>query len=1126
MQPVLRPFLPCASSLRGLILCVFMGFALAGCFDPLATRLNRKIDEGAAAEALTKAEAELQETEDVALKAQLSLVAAKARLELCVQRQCLQTAASGTVPPLLQPVTTLLVRAQKAQIPAAEKKAPPLTTQDVLRAATARVGVLKPQPEAGLVWFHLMPEYAQNLGGDALFAPALEAARKGDATTAAHLLRGVAADATLPHPAGYMAAYLAALFQNIPGEQESYLIAMRSLTSTTIVPPASAALVPWGVLAATQVSFTGVISPTAMTQQALEQLPRTLREAKVPLFQSERFAAAMAAEVGKNDPLTAATLQRGWAGDAESLTVARQRLALVLDPNQPQLWAAYLPALVRQASRKGQPLPVDLATSGFMLANVTSATAAQLGGELLDTTRQLVAAPAQAVPLIVLAAQLPLSNPQQVQLDKLAQDLLVKAAEMGDVTTTLLLAQAKPQVAQNNRRVVVPVLVQGIRANLRAGQFDAATHMADILNTSLHLNIEYGPILLEEFEADLQKRGVIAGFVADNPTALLQPEEDVRADLGPLYGFLQTYFASQPDILTGQLTTLVAQAGGLYGPATAMYRLGAFFPSSTMPLERRQQWRAQALTAALTEDTRLTGATMVAYAGRLLPLHPGLDVASVLEGAIRRSPTVEDLRTVWKASTPAVRSVARVVHPQFYALMTGVEAMESQKFSVAAESFQALVDPKWRTLADPYLETFFRRLTALGGVYVPAGKPAKGLQPAAILVDPTLTRPDGTLDLTGATLTFVSRMERIAGDEVGSLGRSYGDVRRLVLDVPFSFENSSFELTSDVLAQSPQGLGMAPVYGRVRRLAASIAGGRATLKAYGENPKTPQTYVRALADPHGELRPDGVYLMTARVGVPPAETRFILPPGSLLELASVEETRPVQVDDHAPEGATLVRPVAGRLQHPASRAAIPLEGVFDPQTLTATFTYSYPLPQSSQPVKAVVRCQVLAGRIVCGGHHAHSPREAFAAVTAGVETKESAVVQAARRETLNAASAEDLVKTAMARVVNVSGSSSPTTGMTDASPSLLAPEPQREEGAAQGVSSSSPGGVSPSAIPSATVPFAPAPEGVFIHKTEASPQGVTPTDVSATRPGGAASGDVSSPPPPPAPGVFIHKTTP
>jgi hypothetical protein len=1000
---------------------VALALTLAGCIlDPAPYKLNRQIDEGEAAEALTKAEAKLAKNPEGEAEAQFSLIAAKARLELCVQRGCVARGVSGTIPELLQPVSALLTKAQKAELRAYDKKVSPITTSQVLVSETARFATMPAQPEAGLVLYKLAPAYARETFAEALFAPSLALARQGKPFEAAAVLDSVKADTSLPQTMTYMAGFLAAGLKGEPDMAESYLIAMRSQPVSSTLPMTAAALVPWVVLngggnkavSGTEGLMMQAVSPT---NRVMAETPDILRSWKVPLFQTPAVLNGMARELANPEARAMATWKKGWQGGTPELNLAMQKLSLALNPNQPELWAKYLPALVANAARTKADIP-DLGSSGFVLGTVTRDTAEKLGDELLTTTQRLVPTPAASVPLVVMAAQLPLNNVQQGQFAKLVQDLILRSAALHDVTTTFILAQAKPQAAQNNRNVVVKLLVEGIRDNLRGGNFETATHMAETLNSSLKLDIEYGPIILEEFEDDMQRQGMESKLVANVPDLLLQPQADVEMDLGPLFGFMRRYFVTDPNVTTGQLTTMIGQAGGVYGPAVAMYRLGHLFPSSTMPEDKQREWLGRALTSELVSDPHLTGPEMVGLASRLLPLHPELDVATVTQAALQKTQTADGQQALWQAASPNVRDLMRVTHPQFFALMTGAEAMQKGDFSTAAASFQALTDANWRKQAAPYIEPFFRRLVMMGGVYVPEGGKAGSLTPAAILISPTLVDGEGLLNMDGTHVTLLSRMGKRGVVGSSSMETSYGGVQRLDLTVPFDFAANSFQLTQDVLAQTPQGLGMAQVYGPIRQIKVVFAEGTVNLKVYMAKQKAPLTYVRVLARPDGALQPNGVYVMTGRLGTPPADTAGILPPGSLLQLITPSEQRMLQAGEDSPSPGVLVYPVSGFVQHPASDKALPLQGFYDPLTLTATLGYKYPLPHSHEPVEAAVRCQILTGQVLCGAHHVHSPRLQYAALSVGAETQESARISAKRRAALNADDAEAVLASAMTRL--------------------------------------------------------------------------------------------------------------
>lgn len=1074
--------------------------------------LNRQIESGNAAKALSALEEKLADTPaDPAL----NLLAAKARIALCAQRNC-AAAVSGTVPPLLLPLPRLLANV-KAPV-RLDDKTPPLTATRVLAQGMRKFQSLQPQPQVALALYQAVPSADQPLVAEGLFQPALTQARQGNAQPAGEQLAALARADNLPATYTHIASVLAGLFIDSPSMAESHLIALRSSNGTPPIPNTAAALVPWALLAQAANSST-IASPASVV---LPNLPVLLRGWQAPAVISDTALAAMgnelAATAHPSNTLALAQWQRGWNTADGNLPLALKRMSLSLNPNQPELWAEYLPELIASAAAASGTVP-EFNLSTLSMSAFTSATSQRLGGQLMQAAAKLKNRPAVAAPLITLASRLELDKQQQIDLEKLTQELIIKAAAQADVTATLILAESQPGVAQNNRQTVVPLLVTFIREQLRNGNFTGATQTSNLLTNTLKMDIEFGPLILQEFTDDMKRRNIGAELAADDITTLLETPSQAELDLGPLFAFMQDYFTKQPDLVTAQLTTLIAEARGTYGPATAMYRLGHLFPESTMPQEKQDKWLAATLSQALANDKSYTGPQLAEAVASLVQVHPSLPMAPLIENALSRAATLDDQRDLWQQATPDVREVLRVIRPEFSNLMRGIDAMAKHDLNTAAREFATLTEPQWQTQAQPFIEQFHARLAAIAGTYVPLSgtgnlkTAAIQLQPAGLAGGP----------LPQVSVTFISRVGTLTEPQPKALGTNAAAVHSITFGLPLNFNTGTLLLTPQVLGATPHGGTFNALYGALRTLSLQLpeSSGAPTLMRAETTP-----FVRAVAG-SSTLRPDGTYLMQTRLSPLTSETAVIMPPGTMLTFITGSELQPAPFDTDLP--ATQVYPLTGTIRHPVATQPMPLEGYFEPLTLTATFTYNYPLPFSGKPVKAVARCQALAGPITCGVHHAHSAREAYATLVAGLQTKESLASAAATRNRQNEITTQNLATSAsqpaeqrptatgllpaptfatptttVSATVSATQTLSPTAAVTPAATvteTTPAPAPAL------------PAAISATTTPSPSAPPAPAgeeeeeeepapspklihtftpdtqPTGVFIHHTDTSPTG-------------------------------------
>jgi hypothetical protein len=962
---------------------------LAAC-SPSPTQILQQIDQGEAAAALTTINAELAKQPN---NPALQLLSAHARLQACAQQGC---AASVAVPALLQPVAALLA-AETATLGEGDQ-AVPLSRATIVASATQAFASLPTQPAALLALRASLPKELQVSQLATLWQPAQQALLAGNQKAAAAQLAALENTTILPTGFRYAASLGQSMLTADENRRASMVIALRAKPA----------------LATDAVGF-GQLLPYLWQQQfgaavALAALPNVLETSTSlgPLANAVQARAA-ATELAKLALMPPPSWQQGWnTAELGPLALALQRSSLRLNPNQPQVWQTYLPALVAAAASH-TTLP-EFATS-FQAASLSGPSVAQLGTALLKAARDLQSRPSLAAPLLQLASQLGLPSNQQAELDKLAQTLIVKAATAKDVTATLALALARPQAAANNRQQVVPLLVEEIRNSLRNGQFALAVSTSSLIHETLELPVELGPLVLEEFAATNKAANLETELNAQIPALLLQPRSAVALNLGPLWSFMADYFADTPDVLRGQLNAMVAGATGPYGPSTAMHRLLPLFPEEDHAA--LELWLNTAILNALQSDATLNGPDLAKLAGNLAAIHPSLPLAPALEGALNRTTTAEQSRALWQAATPSVRTVIRAIRPQFAALMNALDADAAKQPDTAAAALQQLTEPAWLTQATPILTKLQDQLLQVAGTYVPlSAAPEAPL--AAVVVAPQGLR-GGNLKML--ELTFLNRLGTLASTNPTTLTSTPATLRRLTLTAPYSFAQRQSKLSPAVLASTPEGSSMASIYGAIRTLQFKPDGNGTLLEATLEN-GTVLRLQRVLNDPAQPLLPNGDYALSTALEqtlTPQAEeAKFILPPGSILTLQAAPSTQPASPN----YGFTGdVYPLLGTLQHPARSSPISFTGEFDASTLASGLTFSYPLPNSGQAVRAVVKCQTLAGPITCGAHHAHSPRLAYATLMRGLQTQESLRTSSLARQAQNS-SATTALRTAAADTLN------------------------------------------------------------------------------------------------------------
>lgn len=1103
----------------GLIWACAITLILGGCFfEDSPAKLNRKIEEGSPAKALEEINKQLLKTPSSQV---YNLLAAKAQLAQCARENC-----PTTNPDKLTLVAGLLEAAGNTPV-SLGKKEPQLSTSSVVSFSIPLFAKLTPQPDTLLVLYKNLPAPYNMDVLSAMFSPALNHARQGETTAAAENLKILGHTENLPPPARAFALALAGMFENSPTDTESQIISLRSLNGE--IPPGAAALVPWALLAQSSVSGTTAAKTT------LQALPSTLESWKLSNVLTDRSKSGLTQEL--NTIRSTNSLSESWSktfgGNNNLLSLTLQRLSLSINPNQPDIWNIYLPTLISSAASGTVPdLAGGLTFSSLGEVRLTSDTQQRLAGQLLQAATTLQQQPSMAAPLVVMAGSLDLTRQQQIDLDKLTQQLMIKAAAGSDVTATAILAKFRPEVALNNRQTVVPLLVANIRQSLRTQNFQHAIETAKLLHNTLQLDVQLDPIIIEEFTDEMKRINIAAQLDTESPDLLLQEPDTIQLDLGPLFTFMQQYFAEEPQIITAQLTTLIANARGTYGPSTAMYRLNSLFPEEGMPSAKREEWLNQAITEAVSNDRKLSGPEIITLTIRLAKAHPGLSPAPLLESALARTSSLDEYRAIWKSSPDNLRGILSSIRPQFTSFMRGVDAYEAGKLNAAATSFSEITEPKWYAEAKSYFGKMQEILAQISGVYVPVTS-LSSTKTGAIIISPAGL---GSGALQSVSVTFVNRLGTLTESNPGTYNTTPAAIHRVTLSAPLDLDARRITLTEDVLDQLTESGSFSKLFGNINTLSIRPGAGKhnGILQASQDGsagPRTTLTLTRTLVSPQTALRPDGTYAIQSGLNKPQPGTETILPTGTLITFKTAAE--PSSPPENFGLPARYVYAVSGTLNHPSTPTPIAFEGAYDPSTFALEFTFSYPLPSSKLPVKAQVRCQALAGPLMCGAHHLHSPRLQFATLVAGMQTQESLARSARQREELNTTDYNEMLSIAaeyqppqppapeqpsstitlsptLPVEVSATQTDSPTISPTNLiSPSLTAapsqqpsastpdqhaatPEEEEEETSPAPTTTPAPTSTTHKSV--TTVTLSPGekvsesiPAGVFIHKTNAKP---------------------------------------
>lgn len=916
---------------------------------------------GHAAEALAVLETKLVDASQdltlaaLALEAHLALYADKPD---AAHRDAIQTYAAMLKGPIVINDTMTLTPAQIIAHGA---------SRVLPRAADSPTGVAAVDDLYAAVPAHLQ---AAMLNG--LMQAPLEAVRTNKREPAAEQLHLLTKTQKLPTVYRHWALLNEALLRGVEMQVESAVIALRSAPKDTKLPPNALHL-----LTAVLMAMQGDVA------QASAVIPDMLKPWRLPFMDDAYTRKHLAAGVG-GEPLPEPSVSGttvNTSAPAMRDALHRARLSLALNLDQPAVWAAFIPVAEQASRASGDTL---LFTGRGAPSAPPPASEDAYVAALFRLVEFQSAKNQPLVPLLKQLSSLELDKATAVKLEKMVQSALDSAATNRKVDDLIALSQFKPDVARNARQVVVPVLVEEIRAALRASNFERATNVANLITQTLNVDFNYDAFIVQEFEASLKDGAIVEQLNANTPDALLQPPDNATLPLGKMWDFMTEYFADSPEILDQQLKNLVAGAKGLYGAPTAMLKLMGHFNDETFPLAARQKYLASAIQQSLLGDESLSGPALADVAFRLSRIHPGVLLGPLVEQALARVTTLEDSRTLWNASPSATRQAIQAVRPQFANLMRGIDAWSTNRRSFAVGEFANITNPAYAEQIAPYLEHVRDQLIGMSGVYGVVN-PSPNQHLAVIAVRSPALAGQGAL--SDVAVSFINALGSLTQTDTKTLATNYAAVVRSTLTLPVNFDLNNVVLNADQRAVSASGVPFDEAFGTVTRLQWGDAAGN-TLTATIDG--KPVTFTRLLLDTTQPMPPNGTYAVTRVFSQTTDATQLLLPAGSLLTLKT--DTTPTRVR-HGEVDLGEAYTVTGVLKHPAMAKVQDISGVYEPSKHTFTLDYQSPLMKGGAS-KATLKCQLIGPSLLCGANHSHSNRQAYGHKVLAVQTQEDAIAQA------------------------------------------------------------------------------------------------------------------------------------
>jgi hypothetical protein len=505
---------------------------LVACGEPDPAKINQRIDNGDYAGALDKLDSAIANSPTSPV---YHLLAVRANLLRCAHEEgfcsrldSLKNHVGYIAAPVLMPTAT--------------NPSATLSLNEVLDDALPAMAHLPQQPQPWLNLLKAFPANRRDVLNASLFDTAASLVTTGDVSSSSALLAGMA---NLPTDlmADDMRSWAGAMGYMLAGndtQRGSYFIAIKSQKGP--LPREALEVAPPAVYSDMLAS-----ADTSTTLSFVLNLSPTLAGWHTPLLQDANAGAGIADGINKlrtSQPWLAKAISH-WPGGGAVVTdlspsvplsdpgvnlqLALAKLSLLFNPNQPQLLIGYVNLASQVMQKTGQ---TDL-MSDLSFENLPPATQAALVDKLFGLLESQQAAGRPLAPLLLPLASLKLDKTNNTRLEKLLQTALEQAIANKQASVAMAIAASRPTLAQNNRQVVAPLLVDDIRAHLKAKDFSTVTEVASFLTSKLGVSFNLDTLILEGLANDLKEQDVAKTLSANDAGWLLKNEKDAAFDLGP-----------------------------------------------------------------------------------------------------------------------------------------------------------------------------------------------------------------------------------------------------------------------------------------------------------------------------------------------------------------------------------------------------------------------------------------------------------------------------------------------------------------------------------------------------------------------------------------------------------------
>jgi hypothetical protein len=555
------------------------------------------------------------------------------------------------------------------------------------------------------------------------------------------------------------------------------------------------------------------------------------------------------------------------------------------------------------------------------------------------------------------------------QTNKLLEQAMTRAVTARNVDAIVNYVTYEPSIAIAHAEKIGDIVISALTEAWQKNEFTRMEKLAEFLTGTLRVNFSLEVKLSEMFSEYLASKEVMDQLASSTPKDLLRTIEQARINLNPKLEYVKKRFTNRPEIVQSRLRAAAVNASGPYGTANALLAM-----YDELDKADRDKHLTTAIKLGVSNDKAISASELAAIGSELVERwKPEITYNFIINESLNRIKDLDDARKAWKAGSDRFRDNAEKLRPQIASLMRGIDAFEAGNMQEAASRFMVITDPAYVRAAEPYLKEFRDTVSKAVGTYIHT-RLDDNLRVAVIELAAGSELLKVTLNMTSA-VGMVEVNENFVVDK----GRSYKT--RLIGDL--NPETLELSIPLDQQLGQVDDIPVARAFGRIKSI--GMEKDQLVVKAEGDE----KAYVfRRLSDKVGvPLRPSGRFGITRQLSTNDVNTDHVLPVGSILNITTADSIVQRNIEDRGTSSLISVYPVTGTILHPSTPQPIDVEGYYNPDKHTTELTYSYPMNDGRTVLDAIVRCNILDTRLICGAHNRHWSRQRYSHVVEGLKAK-------------------------------------------------------------------------------------------------------------------------------------------